>query len=760
MAQTHLFHASQLRGWFGDTLGRLCRPLGAALIVAVFLLDLSLPLGYAGGMLYILPVLLGLWAASDRYVVVVVAVATGLTVAGFIFSPAAATIATTVYLNRALALVAVWVTGFGVLLYRRAASHLRASNEEIAQTNATLQRSQERLIASQRAARIGSWEWVLPDGPLWCSEEIDGIVGVADCSELSIEQLRRHVLPADLPELQDAIKRLTSDDEPLSLRFRLIAADESVRVVRLVGRYERTAELERVLGTAQDITDTVRLEDEFLQIQRTEAVGRLAGSIAHDFNNLLMGIRGGLTVALKRLPRDHDVRGGLEEVLNATDDGAQITRQLLTFSARHDDQDTRSEVDAMLADLGNMLGRLVGEHILFDMSLDASGAWIGVDRGRLQQVIMNLVVNARDAMPDDGTLTIRTRADDSKVELIVTDTGCGMDDETRQRIFDPFFTTKGVGRGTGLGLATVNRIVNDCDGTIQVESRVGQGTTFHLELPRVAPGEVESNSWLSEPLDVAGQTILLVDDERLVGLAVQHYLESAGFRVLTAMDAPQALELLRQNPKVELMLTDVVLPGQSGPALAEVVRETRPEMHVMFMSAYSAEMLVRDERVPADAAILQKPFTEAQLLDVLRVELSAPAETKKTNGRQPSGRRAILLVEDQPLSREATAELLGDTGYEVLTAATGAEARACFAERGDEIGLIITDLGLPDVDGAELVTQLRAEGPELPVVYATGSSLHDKRVQTALDVSTSHFVQKPIDFVHLEALVMRLMQPG
>jgi len=377
----------------------------------------------------------------------------------------------------------------------------------------------------------------------------------------------------------------------------------------------------RVVVTFFDITDRKRLEEQILQSQKLESLGRLAGGIAHDFNNLLMVISGYSDLLLNNLANPDTLRRGLNEIRRAGERGAELTQQLLAFSRKQATQPRALDVNALIRDSQGMLQRLIGEDIELEFKLHPDPWTIKADRGQMHQVLMNLVVNGRQAMPDGGVLTIETsniRLDDPPGEhlcLRIRDTGVGMDDETRRHAFEPFFTTKGAGKGTGLGLATVFGIVTQAGGQISVSSEPGRGTTFHLHFPRLAgavPAEPAAAAERSAKHE--GGTLLVVEDQEEVrGLACT-ILRERGFDVLEAADGDEALTVARRFPgPIRLMLTDIIMPGMNGKELAARLAPLRPDTRVIYMSGYTDRVNLDD-----NAQLLEKPFTAERLIGMVR----------------------------------------------------------------------------------------------------------------------------------------------
>jgi PAS domain S-box-containing protein len=383
--------------------------------------------------------------------------------------------------------------------------------------------------------------------------------------------------------------------------------------------------LVRVWGTQRDVTDQRHLEEQFRQSQKMEAVGQLAGGIAHDFNNLLTAILGNTQLLLRDLPPGDTKRQDVEEIRKASERAASLTRQLLAYSRRQMMQPEVLDLNVVVADMDRMLRRLIGEHIDLVTVLAPELGRVRADPNQIEQVIVNLAVNARDAMPDGGRLTIETgnvELDESFAQahlgavpgayamVAVTDTGAGMDATVRAHLFEPFFTTKDVGKGTGLGLATVYGIVKQSDGYISVYSEPGRGSSFKVYLPRIqVPQSASSPSGKDRP-ERGTETILVVEDEAAVLALSRRALEMQGYLVLAAADPADAMRVVeRHGGMIHLLLTDVVMPGLSGRELADRLVARRPGLRVLYMSGYPGDAVVQHGALPIGSAFLQKPFS-------------------------------------------------------------------------------------------------------------------------------------------------------
>jgi signal transduction histidine kinase/ActR/RegA family two-component response regulator len=394
-----------------------------------------------------------------------------------------------------------------------------------------------------------------------------------------------------------------------------------------------------VLAVIADRTERNRLEDRLRQSQKMEAVGKLAGGIAHDFNNLLTAITGYTDLLYLRLPGDIGKRE-LNEIRKASDRAASLTRQLLAFSRQQVLQPKVIDVNEVVGNLSGMLGRLIGEDVEFVASLDREVGRVKADPFQLEQVLMNLAVNARDAMPRGGKLTIETAnviLDESYtrghpdvkpgpyVMIAVSDTGIGMDSETRARIFEPFFTTKALGKGTGLGLSTVYGIVKQSQGHMWAYSEPGQGATFKVYLPiHEAGDEPPIVTPQARVVPRGWETILAVEDEESLLNLVAEILKDAGYNVIPANGPKEALRVLVEHREaIHMLLTDVVMPGMSGRLLADQVLRERPGMRVLYMSGYTDNAIVHHGVLDAGTAFLQKPFTPDALIKKVREVLDA-----------------------------------------------------------------------------------------------------------------------------------------
>jgi two-component system cell cycle sensor histidine kinase/response regulator CckA len=408
-----------------------------------------------------------------------------------------------------------------------------------------------------------------------------------------------------------------------------------------------------VITTCEDITDrkqaeeeVASLEEQLRQSQKIEAIGRLAGGIAHDFNNLLTVIKGYSELSLTELSKDDPVKENIEDIQRATERAGNLTRQLLAFSRRQILEMRVLDLNDLLRDLEKMLRRIINEDIEMVTLLADDLGKIKTDPGQIEQVVMNLVVNAKDAMPNGGKLIIETANVELEEEYIrthigvkpgtyvmlsVSDTGAGMSPEVRERIFEPFFTTKEVGKGTGLGLSTVYGIVNQSGGNIWVDSHLGQGTTFKIYLPKVDDSIKTLRPSLAPAAGSHGfETILLVEDDGMVRTLARTILEKNGYNVLEAGNGVEALRVVQEHAteSIHLMVTDIIMPGMNGQKLAKHLVPLHPEMKILYMSGYTDTVIVHHSVLDPGANFLQKPFTPEVLASKVRQVLDTPKGVK------------------------------------------------------------------------------------------------------------------------------------
>jgi PAS domain S-box-containing protein len=497
----------------------------------------------------------------------------------------------------------------------------------------TLRVEEEQTDFAMTAARIGvSYRDI---GSAWVvvTKSLARLLGLPDeAGGVSQEQLYEWTHPEDRQRVRATVEKAIRERADFSMSFRMLLPQGLMRWFQFDGRValDEAKQPSRVVGVLADITDRRSLEMQFRQAQKMEAVGQLAGGVAHDFNNLLTAIIGYARFALER-GADGEQRRDLEEIVKAAGRAAALTKQLLSFSRRHVMETVSIDLNLLIVDMVTMLRRMIGEDIELTTSLGPDLSVVRADRGQLEQVLMNLVVNARDASVGGGSILIETRAvtvdappphpelkPGSYVTLTVTDNGCGMSDETKIRLFEPFFTTKPRGQGTGLGLATVYGIVMQTGGAIDVESEPGRGSSFTVYLPTEKGPAHAVDRPLEPQRATATATVLLVEDEQAVRELVRIILERAGYSVVEAANADEAETLFAAMRSIDLLLTDVVMPGVSGFELFNRLHTQLPSLRVLFISGYTDYAMFDATIVERDLAFLEKPFSAEGLVAKVR----------------------------------------------------------------------------------------------------------------------------------------------
>ncbi len=495
-------------------------------------------------------------------------------------------------------------------------------------------RSVELLRRAEAMAHVAGWTLTLQDGVVLASEEGQRLFGWTPGPH-RLEDLMALVHPEDLPRTRAAMHAALAGT-PFEMEHRIVVHGEVKWVRRRVEpETDPQGRVIRLIGVSQDVTAQRRLEEQFRQAQKMEAIGTLAGGVAHDFNNLLTIINGYTDLLLSSLKPGDPMRNLLAEIHKAGERAGSLTRQLLMFSRQQVVEPKVLDLNAEVVDTEKMLRRLIGEDIVLRTALDPAIAPVKADPGQLQQVLMNLSVNARDAMPQGGRLTIETQnvtLDDTYAEthpgvrpgqyvmLAVSDTGTGMDAKTKARIFEPFFTTKGAGKGTGLGLAVVHGVITQSEGHIDVYSEVGRGTTFKIYLPAVKERLPTGKSFHGlHSMPRGSERVLLVEDEDAVRALARLVLASCGYTVLEAADGREAVRAAEHDSgRIDLVVSDVVMPHLGGRQLVEQLAAVKPGMKVLFLSGYTDDAIVRHGVLEAEYAFLQKPFTPTALAQKVR----------------------------------------------------------------------------------------------------------------------------------------------
>ena len=485
----------------------------------------------------------------------------------------------------------------------------------------------------QRVAKIGTYRTDLVAGTWTASEGFCRIFGFEPGGVYSQEEFQAIVHPGDLDMVMAEFGACLTGRKPFDFEYRCITRHTGQVIhVRSTSQifWNEAGQPDHIIGIKQDISERKELERQLVASQRMEAIGQLAGGIAHDFNNMLAAIMGFTELSKMTMPRDAPSHDHLEQVLASADRAKGLVQQLLSFSKRRIVEPTVVDLNETIGGVDKLLRRLLGEHIDLDTQLTGDLGEVRVDPGAIEQVIVNLAVNARDAMPLGGKLTIESynatldapasggpgeAIDPGRyVVVAVSDDGCGMDLLTQQQIFEPFFTTKDEGKGTGLGLATCFGLITQAGGRIAVYSEVDHGSTFKVYLPRVK-GEVDERPAPQTDAAVGGtERVLLVEDDEAVRTLAATMLTKLGYRVLIASDAGAAIQLMNQSTgPIHLLLTDVVIPGRSGTELAREVQDHSPRTRVLYMSGYNTNAIVHRGELDQGVTLLQKPFSFDEL---------------------------------------------------------------------------------------------------------------------------------------------------
>ncbi len=631
---------------------------------------------------------------------------------------------------------------------------------------AELRRNRERLEMVLDAAGEAYWDWDLESGELLQSPRYDSMLGYAPYEVPRGYQEWLHLVHPDdavrfTRELSTFTSLANSGSDKYSTEFRMrkrsseyIWVSSRGKVVRRNNQGSPT----RIVGTLTDVTDKKKLEEQFRQSQKLESVGRLAGGVAHDFNNLLTVINGYSRLLIKSVPGGDPRLKQLEEIRKAGERAAELTRQLLTFSRKNISEPRLLHLNSVAADCETILRRLTPNNIEFIASFEAQQDEVVIDPSHVQQVLMNLVVNAADAMPSGGRLVLRTSNVDAAQRdlaeaaelksglwllLEVADTGIGMDEETLHHIFEPFFTTKEVGKGTGLGLSTVYGIVQQCGGTVQVQSQPGAGTTFTICLPVASKGVLAAGgAKAGAASNLSGtETVLVVEDQDVVREYTANALRAFGYSVISARSGEEALELAKRRAgPIDVLVTDVLMPETNGWTVAKEMGKIRPETKIIFVSGYVDGFPGGAGEMEFDAEFLQKPFSPEALADKVRRTL-----------RKSPVARTVLVVDDEPALRGLFTELLGKK-HKVLLASDGKEALGILNGGSQHPDLVITDMVLPDQHGMDLIREIRRSRPSVRIIAMSGA-FSGRFLKTAELLGADATLVKPIRPEVLEQLI-------
>ena len=497
---------------------------------------------------------------------------------------------------------------------------------------AALRVAEERMRFALQSAGVGIWEMDYATGTLTWSETLEAQYGLLPGTfEGTFGAFVARIYPDDRQPLLDSVGKAMTSGADFSVQHRSLWPDGTVRWLSGAGRIHlgEDGKALRGVGISLDVTARHTLEEQYQQAQKMEAIGRLAGGVAHDFNNLLTEILGHCELLLADLEPGDPRRADIAAIDQAGARGAGLTRQLLAFSRKQIIEPTVLDLNGVVTDMRAMLGRLIGEDVTIVLHLRPELGAVKADRGQMEQIVMNLALNARDAMPKGGILTIETAnveldqhyatmhlavTPGPYVALSVTDTGSGITPEVQARLFEPFFTTKEPGKGTGLGLATVHGIVTQSGGSVDVYSEIDKGTVFKVYLPQADAAEmVMAPAPLVSRPRAGVETVLVVEDVEGLRALTGRLLQRQGYTVVTAANADDALRQFDQHPSIDVLLTDVVMPGASGPELAQQLVGRRPGLKVVYMSGFTEEAIVHHRVLNHGIAFLHKPFTSEGL---------------------------------------------------------------------------------------------------------------------------------------------------
>lgn len=583
------------------------------------------------------------------------------------------------------------------------------------------------LALAAQMAQIGYFEVRGDPQKLAWSDELYRIFGMSRESFVpTLENIHDFVHPDDRGRDQDLARQISDAEPVLEGEFRIVRPDGDIRTARYKLEVEPgyDGRAAHVFGVVQDVTEAKHLEEQWLEAKKMEAVGRLAGGIAHGFNNLLTIIFGFTELTLRKLGEDDPLRKGVEQIRKAAQRASSLTSQLLVFGRKELFSPRSVEMNEIVQESEGLLRYLLPENVHLEVVPSETPLWLKADRERLIQALVELGTNARDVLSGGGDIAIRVaqvevdaaRASRSPalkpgsyVAVSVADNGPGMDDETRSKIFEPFFTVRRRTGIDGLGLPLVQSIVAQCGGVISVESRPGKGTEFEILLPTSSPEPAAEEAPRNlEQEASASWTILLVDDEEAIRALVYEVLTSRGFRVLTAPDGEAALRVASEEKgRIDVLVTDVVMPKVNGRQLAEFLRRSRPDLRVVYMSGFTDDVIQQQGVIGAGDSYLQKPFSGERLIAAL-----------EQRGQEKAG-AMILVVDDEEAIRVFFSGVLSEAGYRVVQAADGEEALEKVCE--NKLDLVLTDLVMPEREGMETIDLLRRSYPELKIVAVSGA---------------------------------------
>lgn len=498
---------------------------------------------------------------------------------------------------------------------------------------------QERFLLVSKATNDVIWDWDLVNQKLWWNDSMHRVFGYTrDQLEPGPESWTNHIHQDDLDRVVQSIHHVIDGTETTwEEEYRFIKANGKYATVHDRGYVIRDGKGQgiRMLGSMLDLTERRELEEKLRESQKLEAMGQLTGGVAHDFNNLLTVILGNAEILSHRLSGNQQLQAMAEMTVKAAERGAELTSRLLSFARRQPLKPITLNANRLIRGSEELFQRTLPKSIQIDVVEDEELWSINVDTGQLEMALLNLVINARDSMRDGGKLTIEsanTHLDSDYaategevtpgqyVRLTISDTGCGMTEETIKRAFEPFFTTKEVGKGSGLGLSMVFGFVKQSEGHIKIRSRINAGTSVNLYFPR-SKADTRPDPCVVEPGEIKGRNehILIVEDDDLVREHLYSQLIDMGYRVTAAVDGPNALELLKKIGHIDLLLTDIIMPnGINGRQLADMVRKLKPDLKILFTSGYTENTIVHDGKLDADLELLSKPYRKQELASKVR----------------------------------------------------------------------------------------------------------------------------------------------
>jgi PAS domain S-box-containing protein len=512
--------------------------------------------------------------------------------------------------------------------------------EERRRMEDSLAQSRNSLAEAQALAHLGSWEYDLERDEENRSDEFFRILGLPPRGNgRANDSVFQYIHPGDLERVRNSLADTLERGKPYDIEYRIIRPDGTERTVHAQGKTLSDAKgrITRFIGTIQDITEAKRLERKYLQAQKMEAVGQLAGGIAHDFNNILTAVIGYQHLLLERL-EDGKSRNLALQVMNLAEKATNLTGDLLAFSRKQPVNPKPIDLNETVGAIGEILRRLMGEEIEFRFTPLTGTLTVMAVASQIEQILMNLAMNARDAMPDGGILAIATGIEppdrqhswiegpdkaDAYAMISVADNGTGMDEKTQKRIFEPFFTTKGEGKGTGLGLSTVYGIVRQHGGEITVHSTPGKGTTFRVYLPLIV-AEIPDTIARGERIPTTGcETVLVAEDDHELRKLMCSLLEKEGYRVLAAPDGEQALDLYSAHGSgIDIVILDVIMPKRSGREVYDIIGRAGRDVKTIFISGYSVD-IIESKGIPDCCQVLGKPFSPLAFLVAVREALNA-----------------------------------------------------------------------------------------------------------------------------------------